>query len=194
MHSRQIPKTASFLLLALALLLPMISNATTTKKLTDEDLVNQAHVVITGRCTSIRSEWNDDRTKIFTYITISPRDFLKGERKAEAVIIKQPGGEVGEIGMRVDGVSVFEEGEDVLLFLEKGKNGFYRTLGLSQGKFSVATDPASGRKVLLKKRMEFVKTPDGTINKKVVEIPSEKKIFLDDFTGRIINILKGKSK
>ena len=194
MQGRQVLKFASFFLMAFGVFLPAIVNATTMKKLSDEDLASQAQTILTGKCISIKSEWNEERTKIFTYITISPQNLLKGGRKTQSIIIKQPGGEVGEIGMHVDGISVFEEGEEVLLFLEKGENDFHRTLGLSQGKLAITTDKDTGRKVLVKKRVELVRTPGGKIGRKVIEIKSDKKIFLDDFTDNIGRIQKRNSK
>jgi hypothetical protein len=194
MQGRKVLRLVSCFLLGFGIFLPALVDATAVRKLSDEDLTNQAETIMTGKCVSIRSEWNEERTKIFTYINIAPQNLLKGDREPQSIIIRQPGGEVGEIGMHVDGISVFEEGEEVLLFLEKGQNEFYRTLGLSQGKFSISTDQDTGRKVLVKKRVEFVRTPGGKIGKRVVEIKPEKKMFLDDFTATIRNTLRRKGK
>jgi hypothetical protein len=190
MQGRKFLKLISCFLLGFGIFLPAVVNATAVRKLSDEDLANQAETIITGKCISIKSEWNDERTKIFTYITIAPQNLLKGDRMPRSITIKQPGGEVGDIGMRVDGVSVFEEGEDVLLFLERDQRDSYRTLGLSQGKFAITTDQGTGRKVLVKKRAELVRTKGGKLEKRIIEIRSEKRIFLDDFTAKIRDTLK----
>jgi hypothetical protein len=187
------------LVLLSVVLMPVLSlfysaNATIVRPLSEEELAEQAETIFVGQCVSIKSEWNEERTKIFTYITVSPQNFLKGSGRPQTVVIKQPGGEVGEIGMRVDGISVFEEGEEVLLFLQRDQRDFYKTIGLSQGKFSISTDQDTGRKVLVKKRVELVRNPDGKIGKKVVEIKPERKTFLDDFTTRIRDTLKRNGK
>ena len=179
----------------IAIILQLTSgNATMVKKLSEDELTNQAESIVIGTCTSVRSEWNEEGTKIFTYITISAEISLKGDQSPQEIIIKQPGGEVGEIGMHVDGVSVFEKGEEVILFLEKGPKGFHRPLGLFQGKFSIETDPITQRKVLFQKSAKLVKTRDGKLEKKIFKIKSDKKSFLDEFTSRIQNILQRKSK
>lgn len=193
MQGRQILKIAFLILIVFGIRLPIV-NATVVKKLSEDEMVNQAQTILTGTCTSIRSEWNEERTKIFTYITISPQTPLKGDQIPQEITIKQPGGEVGEIGMRVDGASVFEEREEVLLFLKKGRKGFHRILGLSQGKFSIKTDPTTQRKILFKKKVKRVRTPSGKIVKKIFEIRSDKKIFFDEFTNRIQSILQRKNK
>ena len=157
-------------------------------------MANQAQAIVIGTCTSVRSEWNEEGTKIFTYITISPEISLKGDQILPEITIKQPGGDVGGIGMYVDGASVYEEGEEAILFLERGRKGIYRTLGLSQGKLSIKTDPATQRKILFKKRVKLERTLDGKLKKKSVEVEPDKKIFLDEFTSRIQNKLQQKNK
>jgi hypothetical protein len=194
MQSRQVLKFAWFFLMALGVFLPEIVNATVVMKLSDEDLANQAQTILTGKCTSIKSEWNEERTKIFTYITITPQSFVKYEGKPQTIIIKQPGGEVGDDGMLVDGVPVFEEGEEVLLFLQKDQKGTYRTLGLSQGKFAIITDQGTGRKVLVKKRVELIRTEGGKIGKKIIEVESGEKLFLDESIAKIRDTLKRNGK
>jgi hypothetical protein len=166
------------------------TNATVVKILSEDDMTNQAKTIVTGRVLATKSEWNEERTKIYTYITISTQTFLKGDDRPQEMVIKKLGGEVGDIGMLVEGTSVFEEGEEVLLFLRKGRNGFHRIIGFSQGKFSIETDPVSQRKMLIRKKARMVRTQDGRIGKKIFEIKSDKKLFLDDFTNRVQNILQ----
>jgi hypothetical protein len=168
------------------------SNATMVKRLSEDDMTNQAKTIVTGRVLATKSEWNEERTKIYTYITISTQTFLKGDDQPQEMVIKKLGGEVGDIGMLVEGTSVFEEGEEVLLFLRKGRKGFHRILGFSQGKFSIETDPVSQRKMLIKKKARMVRTQDGRIGKKIFKIKSDKTMFLDDLTSRIQNIVKQK--
>ena len=193
MQGRQILKIAFLILIAFVIHLPTV-NATVVKKLSEDEMASQAQAIVKGTCTSIKSEWNEEGTKIFTYITISPQEFLKDDENSQTIVIKQPGGEVGEIGMRVDGASVFEEGEEVFLFLKRGRKGFHRILGLSQGKFSIKTDPVTRRRILFKKGVKRVRNPNGKMEKLIFEIKSDKKIILDEFTDRIQNILQGQKE
>ena len=183
-----------FLALAVFCLVSFTSQATMVMKLDDEAMVNQAETVVTGTVTSMRSEWNKERTRIFTYITITPSNFLKSDGSSDEIVIKEPGGEVGEIGMFVEGSSVFEEGEEVLLFLKRGRKGFHRTVGLSQGKFSIQSDPVTQRKILLKKRARLKKDSSGKIKKETFSITSDKKLYLEDFERKIKDILQRKKE
>jgi hypothetical protein len=189
MQSRQIVRIIFIVFIILIIQLP-IAKATVLKKLSEEQLANYAQTILIGRCTSISREWNGEGSQIFTYVTISPQNLLKGDQIPAEITIKQLGGEVGEIGMRVDEASVYEEGEEVLLFLQMGLTGYHRTIGLSQGKFSIETDQASGRKILKKKKRRFRRLKDGRLRKKIVEINTAEKIFLDEFTHRVRNILQ----
>ena len=182
-----------FLALAVFCLVSFPSQATMVMKLSEEDMANQAGTIVTGTVTSVKSEWNEERTKIFTYITITPSNFLKGDQPAQEIVIVQPGGEVGDIGMLVDGTPVFEEGEEVLLFLNRGRKGFHRTVGLSQGEFSIQSDPITQRKVLLKKRARLIRESSGKIKRETITIKSNKKLYLDDFEKKINDILQRKN-
>jgi len=188
MKNNPLVSIALFTLLLCSLI--STANATIVRTLSEEDLVNHAETILRGTVTSVRSEWNEERTKIFTYITITPGNFLKKDGTPKEIVIKQPGGEVDDIGMLVEGTSFFEEGEEALLFLEKGSGGYYKVLGLSQGKFSLGTDPISRREILVKKKVRMIRTPEGKITKQVLEVRSDKKLFLDEFTDRIQNILQ----
>ena len=182
-----------FLVLGLFSLVSLPSHATVVMKLSEEDMAHQAGTIITGTVTSVKSEWNEERTKILTYITITPSNFLKGDQPAQEIVIVQPGGEVGDIGMLVEGTPVFEEGEEVLLFLKRGRKGFHRTVGLSQGEFSIQSDPVTQRKVLLKKRARLIRESSGKIKRETITIKSNKKLYLDDFEKQIKDILQRKN-
>ena len=178
------------LVFAVSCALSLTAHATAVMNLSDEAMVNQAETILTGRVTYIRSEWNEERTKIFSYVTVTPENLLKGNAYQNEIVVKQLGGEVGDIGMYVEGISVFEENEEVFVFLRKGRDGFHRVVGFSQGKFSVEIDPSTQRKTLVRKRIKFLRTQNGMIGKKVVDIISDKKILLDEFSTKIRTIMQ----
>jgi hypothetical protein len=183
-----------FLAIAIFCLVSLKSQATMVMKLSEEEMANQAGSIVTGTVTSIESKWDEDNKKIYTYITVSPNNVIKGEGVSQEIVIKQPGGQVGDIVMEVHGISVFEEGENVFLFLKEGRKGLHRTIGLSQGKFSIETDSATQRQILIKKKAKRIRTVDGKIGTKIMAIRSDQKIFLDDFTTKIRNILQKDNK
>jgi hypothetical protein len=168
------------------------TNATVLKKLTEAEMASRAQRILIGRCTSVRSEWNEDRTKIFTYVTVSPENSLKGNQDSDEIVVKQLGGIVGDTGMHVEGSSIFEKDDEVFLYLERDREGFQRVVGFSQGMFTIKTDANSGKKVLYKKQIKAARYRDGSIRRRIVEIRSDKDLSLDEYTNRIRTILQRK--
>lgn len=189
MKFRSVLVTILFILIV-PVLLPKEATTTVVKKLSDEELTLQAQNILIGTCTSIRSEWNEAGTKIFTYVTVSLQSSLKGDQNQGEIVIRQLGGEVGEVGMLVEGTTAFEEGEQVLLFLKKGRKRFHRVLGLYQGKFSIDHDATSGRKVLSRKKVRIRRRLDGRLQRRVVKVESENKPFLDEYQNKIKSFLR----
>jgi hypothetical protein len=97
---------------------------------------------------SIKSEWNKDRTTIYTYTSLKVNEYIKG-KGPEKIVIRQIGGKVGEIEVFVPGNARFDLGEEVFLFLEKGSK-YYYVMGMAQGKFSVKKDKLSKEKILVR--------------------------------------------
>lgn len=113
-----------------------------------EELTYEADSIMIGKVTGMESRWNEDRTLIYTYVTISARDYVKklsniGE--SEEIIVRMPGGEVGDIGLKVSDMPEFREGEEVLLFLKKERPTIFRVVGLFQGKYTVEDGRAKNK-------------------------------------------------
>ena len=107
-------------------------------KLSLEQLVADADLIILGTVDSVQSEQAEG--KIFSFATVSVNLKIKGEPEAtqDKVVVRFPGGTVGDVGMKVEDSPDYEQGEEVLLFLQKIENQpGYRTAGSSQGKFLI---------------------------------------------------------
>ncbi len=151
------PRSAPFIpvLLAAALAAPLCppepARATTVVPLAVEDLTQLASDVVLGTVTRVTSERSPDRSQIFTYVTLSDSRRLKGEGGTELTFVLW-GGRVGDDILRVDGSPGFSPGEQVVVFLGRLMSRTPLTrdvdgwlLGLANGKWSVARDPATGR-------------------------------------------------
>ena len=71
-----------------------------------EELTSQADSILIGKVKKIESQWNEERTLIYTYVTISVKQYTKalsGVGEVQEIIVKVPGGEVGDIGLKVCG-------------------------------------------------------------------------------------------
>ena len=113
------------------------ASASIVISLTLEDLTLQADLIVLGRCEEVHGTWNEDRSMIFTYITLSSEKCLKSSLCPSQVKIRHLGGAVNDTNMKVVGVPSFQKGERVILFLKGSSEGYYRIIGLSQGKFSI---------------------------------------------------------
>ena len=77
----------------------------------------------------------DDEGRIVTDTRMQVEQSEKGSRvPGSVVVVRRLGGEVGDLGMRVDGEAVFEVGDSVLLFASRVRGlELLRTVGMSQG-------------------------------------------------------------
>lgn len=108
-----------------------------------QELSKNAEVIAVGRCTETSSAWNAEGTHIYTTITIQVSQYLKGFLGPQ-IQFRQLGGKVGEEHLRVPGMPIFSNEEQVIVFLARDKAGRYQVLTAEQGKFSVVTDPETG--------------------------------------------------
>jgi hypothetical protein len=92
--------------------------------------------VVRGKVVSSQARWTADHGRIITDTTIEVAEALKG-RPAKTVVVMQPGGEVGDVGQRVDGVASFHPGEEVVVFLEARGVERFTLSGMAQGRFRV---------------------------------------------------------
>lgn len=105
-----------------------------------EDLARTSDVVVRGSIA--RRSARRVGPRIYTEVTLRAAAVWRGSAPAE-VTVRVPGGEVGNLGQRVDGAPVFAEGEEVVLFLSGDRRGAFQVNGLAQGKFRVDGASAS---------------------------------------------------
>jgi hypothetical protein len=125
--------------LALAVLLSFAGSLSAlTMEMTTDQLAARADVIVTGTVTSLNSGWDDFHATIYTNVTIAPEAFQKGAVDG-AVVVRIPGGEIGEIGLFVEDVPTFASGEKVGLYLLRGSEpGTFEVLGNLQGKTTLS--------------------------------------------------------
>jgi hypothetical protein len=105
------------------------------------ELTSTSEAIVRGTVKDMKSEWDEERKFIWTLVTISVSKSIKGEGlEQQDIIVKIPGGVVGEIGQRTSDTPIFNKGEEVLLFLKsnvyKGQKVFH-IRGNFQGKHTI---------------------------------------------------------
>ena len=99
-----------------------------------EELAAEADRIVLGRVLFSESFLRRDG-QIWTWHRISVERELRGDASGEdEVIVETMGGQIGEIGMRVEGEATFQVGERVLVFAYGGgPYAAFRTVGMGQG-------------------------------------------------------------
>ncbi len=128
------------ILTAAAFFVSLTALATTQVAADLPTLSREADAIVQGRVLSTRARLTMDGRRIVTDTTVAVVDSLKGSLKGE-VVVMQPGGEVGDLGQRVEGAATFAVGEEVVLFLERKSDTRFGVLGMSQGKFRLERSP-----------------------------------------------------
>lgn len=118
--------------------------------LSTEDLAKGSDIVVLGDVESATAKWSDDRKTISTTAIVVITEVIKGQSVSQKIEVEYPGGEVGDIGLRVSDEPGMEKGEKVLLFLKHviGANETYKhnLVGKGQGKYSIAPDGIARKK------------------------------------------------
>jgi hypothetical protein len=155
--------TIVFAILGLLLLcIPGSANAQTeTNRI--ESLAQQADAIVVGKVTSVRSEWNADKTKIITKVSLDVDEYVKGQAAGKTLVITHMGGEVDGVGELYTNAPHFSAGEDVLVFVKKDSKNNLNVTGGNEGKFSVTKNETTGERMLqsnmsLKNFTSMVKT------------------------------------
>lgn len=175
-------KNRLFLGVLLALL-PSAVLATVVKAQTFEEMTKVAPLVVRATVQSSQAAYDHGERHIWTYTELQVTDTLKGEVRS-ALMVKQPGGEVGRIGAHVDGTAKFAVGETVVLFLEPATDepNAFVVLGLAAGKVSLENLKGEPRAIRRTEGLGFA-APGGKAIKRVE--PVEDLGPADAFINRI---------
>ena len=129
----------------LLLFSPLVANATLSIPVSEDDLAQYATAIVVGQVKEIESYWDDNAKQVFTHITVTVQEVLKGDVNDSEFTVKQLGGKLGHLRSWVEGSPEFVVGEKVLLFLDTNPDGSACVAHLYQGKFSVFTDRDTGK-------------------------------------------------
>lgn len=121
---------------ATVLLIGSNAGATSVPNMTFEELADHSELILTGQVTRSWSDWDSDHKFIWTHYELSVASTQKGA-PGSTVTVSEPGGVVGDRGMAIAGSVGYTPGDQVAVFLERMPNGYLRTTGWGQGKYTV---------------------------------------------------------
>jgi hypothetical protein len=156
------------------------------KKMSSKDLTDESTAVLYGKCKKIKSEWNENKSAIYTYITIAPEEYIKGNLGTE-VVIAVPGGRVDNMLYEVSETPFFNVDEDVVAFVWKNPKGKILITGGFQGKMKIEKDAKTGKR--------FVNDPDVDSETAIQNLsPGQEKktekMQLEDYVGKLKGYMK----
>ncbi len=146
-YSRQI---APFLLLAgLAVAFAKPALATLVQPVALPELVQRSATIVHGVVSETRTQSEAGGAHIYTYITVSGSEFLKGgPPQGTSITFRQIGGQVGDQVVYVPGTPRFRPKQEVLLFLTGNDAGGYpQVMGIFQGALHPVSGPGGERRV-----------------------------------------------
>jgi len=163
------------------LLFPIMEAEAQVLETTVEQLTNESTAVLYGKCTGKRCEWNENKTIIYTYVTVAPEEYIKGNLGSEAVIAV-PGGQVGDIIYEVSEMPVFTEGEDVVAFIWTNPSGKNLVTGGYLGRMKIMKDKLTGKRMV-----EGIGFMDNTELQNLVpgQVRQAIKMLLEDFVKKL---------
>lgn len=121
---------------------------------TFNDLVGEADAVLAGTVTDKQSVWADDKSTIYTFVTLSDLDVIDGDYTEPTFVLRLEGGEVEDgvtkevKGIGISGMPKFYVDERVVVFVRNNIEAFCPFVGGPQGVFRVKVDAATGEERL----------------------------------------------
>lgn len=119
----------------------------------------ESDTIITGKV--VNKESYRENGKIFTDVTVLVEENIKGKTENK-IIVQVPGGVVGDIYAQVSDVPLFENNEDVLLFLKGNK-----VAGWNQGKYTISNDKIIGNDKSVTEFIDNIKQASAENGKKM---------------------------
>jgi len=124
-----------------------VASATTLQRMDLDDLTAQSHAVVYGKVVASRTAWDRTHSVIYTFYTVEPIVYLKGQL-GRSFELQEMGGELDGLVIRVPSAPVFKVGDEEVLFVWTDALGRHLIIGMEQGALGVLTDPRTGRKML----------------------------------------------
>ena len=112
------------------------------------ELVGLADWVLIGTVTQVSSAVEAQGERIYTYVTLTDLEMIKGEWHDTEYVLRVSGGVVDQRGEVYPGLPQFEVGKRYVLFIQGNFSALFPVVGLHQGMFRVERDAARQQTVV----------------------------------------------
>lgn len=140
-----------------------VARSTTVIPPSFDALVSSATTIFVGEVMNVRAEWEATPSgrAIITLVTFRVEDVWKGNLGA-VTQLEFLGGEIGEMGLKVEGMPVFRLGQRDVLFVDGEVRTVSPLVGFMHGRMRVERDTVSG--------VDRIRTYDGRALGSVAQI------------------------
>jgi len=146
-------------------------------------LVTEADRIVIADVLSVRAAWDPGHRSIHRTVDLGVRESWKGTVPTDGrITIRQLGGVVGDIEMKVHGMPAFTVGERALLFLRRSQ-----VVGMSQGKRNLRWEATSKRWLVEHAYDGSVVVLDG--RGKLVPAPRQPSEPIDELRARVRSLV-----
>jgi hypothetical protein len=172
--------------LSLCFLVFSITDSTAqVKEMSAQDLATASTAVFYGKCSKKSCDWDENHRIIYTYVTVVPEEYIKGNLGSSAVIAV-PGGQVGNIVYEVSDMPIFTEGEELMAFVRTNPAGKNLVTGAYQGKMKIEKDSKTGKRMVTGANVEETETG--------IQAPGQikkiERMQLEDFVAKVKGYMK----
>jgi len=143
-------------------------------------IAEKSDYIVVARCTSSESKWDEQKAFIFTYTTFSIDEYIKGSGIGEEITLRIIGGQVGDQKLKTPHIPEFNEGEEVILFLDsENKFGYHNLKSIMNGVLRIHTDETTGEEIINTKTTG-IKMYEKNTNK-VISEQQDGGVLVEDF-------------
>jgi hypothetical protein len=156
------------------------------------ELVEQSDRIVVGKVLLAESFQREDGTIATLYRIAVERELrtdAPSEREEPEVIVQVMGGEIGNLGMRVEGEPRFVEGERAVIFMREGSNLAFRPVGMAQGVMRIRME--EGNETVFQSREGLLlvrRGTDGILKQSPGALPRKER--LHTFLERVRDIVR----
>lgn len=131
-RNRNYVRSVSCLLLVIAFVVEV--RATTLVRMDLNALAHSAEIIVRARCAHSEARWESQ--SVWTFDDFDVLEIFKGA-SPQILRVRLPGGRVGRLEVKVEGVPQFANGEEAVLFVERTSAGDYGVTSWAQGTFRI---------------------------------------------------------
>lgn len=119
-------------------LFSLCATATSIVQLDFATLTVSSELIFEGQVTNVETRWNDRETDIYTYVSFSVDEVVKGEFEGQQLELRFSGGQVADQTIVYEGLIYPKVGESGIYFVETLSRPLINPLvGWSQGHYKV---------------------------------------------------------